>query len=64
MAGTYGDATHVGSFNVDKTGRIIGASDVAINFPAPYLDLLDSFLISIAGVPLVTIGGDFISVSV
>ena len=24
----------MGSFNVDKTGRIIGASDVAINFPA------------------------------
>jgi hypothetical protein len=33
-AGTYGDGTHVPTLTVDVDGRITGASDTAINFPA------------------------------
>jgi hypothetical protein len=33
-AGTYGDGTHVPTLTVDVNGRITGASDTAINFPA------------------------------
>jgi len=32
-AGTYGDSTHVGQFNVDANGRIRGAANVAIVTP-------------------------------
>ncbi len=40
VAGTYGDATHVGQFTVDAKGRLSAAADIAITFPASGINQL------------------------
>jgi len=42
-AGTYGDATHVGSFAVDAKGRITSASGILVTFGTASGDLTGSF---------------------